>query len=147
MRWILNFACTFLVTFALSAVAAEEPKEQAAQPEQNEQTEPAQPIVKVTAPAPAPSNLKTIDVGGVKLELVEIPAGKFTMGATEVTPEPRWIGYSILGGGGGLAFLLVAAMLFRAIRERGRPQFSLLWYTVLVLALGTTMLGVQRMLS
>jgi formylglycine-generating enzyme required for sulfatase activity len=141
--WLIFCALT------VSVAAAAEPTEQSGP---SEQAAPADPIVKVAAPAApptpaAPSNLKTIEVAGVKLELIEIPAGKFSMGATEAPPEPRWIGYSILGGGGGIAFLLVAAMLVRAIRERGRPQFSLLWYIILVLALGTAMLGVQRTTS
>jgi formylglycine-generating enzyme required for sulfatase activity len=101
----------------------------------------------VAAPAQAEkqSAFKTVDLGdNVKLELAEIPAGKFTMGAIETPPEPRWIGYSILGGGAGVAALLIAVMVIRSIRERERPRFSLLWYTTLVLALGTTMMGVQR---
>ena len=33
----------------------------------------------------------------------------------------------ITGGGGGIALVLIAVMLFRALRERSRPQYSLLW--------------------
>jgi formylglycine-generating enzyme required for sulfatase activity len=83
---------------------------------------------------------KTLDLGnGVKLEMVLIPAGKFTMGTEE--PESPWIGGAILGGGGLVALILLAMPVTRAIRQRRRPQFSLRWLILLVAVLGVAQYG------
>jgi formylglycine-generating enzyme required for sulfatase activity len=83
---------------------------------------------------------RTLDLGnGIKMEMVLIPAGKFIMGAEE--PESPWIGLGILAVGGLMALVMIAMTVTRAIRERRRPQFSLRWLILLVLALGVTQYG------
>jgi formylglycine-generating enzyme required for sulfatase activity len=86
---------------------------------------------------------KTLDLGnGIKMELVLIPAGKFTMGTEE--PESPWIGLSILAVGGLMALVMIAMTVTHAIRQRRRPQFSLRWLVLLVVVLGVAQHGGVR---
>jgi formylglycine-generating enzyme required for sulfatase activity len=92
---------------------------------------------------------KTLDLGGgVKLELVLIPAGKFVMGTEE--PEPvdikdfrrrRLTGQVAMAVGGGALLLLMGVVLVRAIRKRRRPQYSLAWFLAMTVVAGIGLLG------
>ena len=83
---------------------------------------------------------KTLDLGnGIKMEMVLVPAGKFVMGTEE--PESPWIGGAVLAVGGLVALVLIAVPLVRALRQRRRPQFSLRWLILLVMALGVGQYG------
>ena len=75
----------------------------------------------------------------VNLELVLIPAGKFVMGTPE--PESPWIGGSVLGIAGLIVLALAARILWRAFRQRRRPQFSLRWLIFVVLVVGVAQYG------
>ena len=67
---------------------------------------------------------KTLDLGGgVKMDLVLIPAGKFIMGTPE--HEKPIVGQIMVGISGGFLFLAVLLLLFRAWRKGHRLQFSL----------------------
>src|SRR5471032_1058232 len=67
---------------------------------------------------------KTLDLGGgVNMELVLIPAGKFVMGTPAY--EMPVIGQTMVGVSGGILLVVVAVWLIRARRNRKRPQFSM----------------------
>ena len=95
---------------------------------------------------------KTLDLGnGIKMEMVLIPAGKFTMG----TEEPGAVdeesfrekivrGQLVLSGAGGALAILLGIVAVRAIRRRQRPQFSLGYLVVMVFAAGIGVMGGTR---
>ena len=76
---------------------------------------------------------KTLDLGaGVKMELVLIPALKFIMGTPEPTPvnEDRFhaeivMAQALLAASAVALLVMLAFVVIRAIRQKGRPQLSL----------------------
>ncbi len=86
---------------------------------------------------------KTLDLGnGVTLELELIPAGRFMMGTPEPV-EPDWVslmddivkGQILLVVASSTVLVFVFLVFFRAWRLKRRPQMSLRFFMVLILAL------------
>jgi hypothetical protein len=83
---------------------------------------------------------KTLDLGnGVSLELALIPAGKCSIQTPK--PDEPWIGFTLLAIGGVAALGLLAIPMASATRNRRRPQFSLGWLILLIVALGLAQYG------
>jgi formylglycine-generating enzyme required for sulfatase activity len=92
---------------------------------------------------------KALDLGnGTKMELVLIPAGKFTMGTEKPTPvdeqgfrERIVVGRAVLAAGVGALLVLLGTVAIRAIRRRGRPQYSLGRFVIMTVVAGIALLG------
>jgi formylglycine-generating enzyme required for sulfatase activity len=92
---------------------------------------------------------KTLDLGnGVKLEMVLIPAGKFIMGTPDPTPVDEvdfltriWVGQFALRAGLGVLLVLIGTVVIRAIRQRRRPQYSLVRFVAMIVTAGVALLG------
>ena len=95
---------------------------------------------------------KTLGLGnGIKMEMVLIPAGKFTMGTEEPTPvDEEGLRRKIVSGqvalalGCGGLLVLLGVVAIRAIRKKQRPQYSLAYLVVMVLVAGVGVLGGTR---
>jgi len=92
---------------------------------------------------------QTLDLGnGIKMEMVLIPAGKFTMGTPEPEPvdeaafqQKIIIGQAVLAVGGGVLLVFLAVIVIRAIRKRQRPQYSLACFVAMIVAAGVGLGG------
>ena len=92
---------------------------------------------------------KTLDLGnGIKMEMVLMPAGKFTMGTPKPPPvddegfrKKIVIGKAVLAAGAGVLLVFLAVIAIRAIRQRRRPQYSLARFVVMIVAAGVGLGG------
>jgi hypothetical protein len=93
-----------------------------------------------------------LDLGsGVMLETILIPAGRFTMGTRGPDTYQRqsiesqiWLGGALLAASLGSFVAFVFVVVFRAVRRRQRPSYSLAQLILLTLALGVGVLGVMH---
>ena len=92
---------------------------------------------------------QTLDLGNnVKLELVLIPASKFIMGTPEPAPVDEEgfrkkiiLGQSLLAASAGALLVMIAVVIFRAIRKRQRPKFSLARLLAMTVTAGIALLS------
>ena len=92
---------------------------------------------------------QTIELGGgVTMELVLIPAGKFIMGTPEPVKPDEFamgkeivLGKAVLAASIGALLVMIAVIIIRAVRERHPPQYSLRRFIVMILVMGCGVMG------